>query len=470
MAADSTDKDEGSGARKPQRKPLTIDLPAEAVERKTPAEAGEAGASADAAAASNASSEAEAAAFSTDSAAGEPEDQGLASPSHEENAAAESHRERDAPRQAAHPEPAAKADPSVAFVPLLVAAAMGGVLVALVVVLLARGGFFLPPADSEAPDLQAELTALKDDVAALKQAGTEDPVAPLRGEIAGLRQSVAELQDREPVPASDATALTDIEGRLSTLADDVAALKSAAPADTSSVTSEIATLRGEVESLSSQLDKVPSEDRVAAIEVKVDAESAKADATSAKVDAASEKIDAAAAKIDAAAALGPSVAADALSAALQAGRPFSAELAALRTLGVETTTLDALAPDAATGLPTLASLRARFESEIAAVDLAIPIPEGTSVMDRLMKSAEGLVQVRPAHPIEGADPSAIVTRIRAALDAGDLQTALSEWDALPEDAKTATADFQRDAAALRDANALVAKLRADALARLEAGR
>ena len=169
-------------------------------------------------------------------------------------------------------------------------------------------------------------------------------------------------------------------------------------------------------------------------------------------------------------ALGPAVAADALSAALQSARPFTAELAALRTLGVETATLDALAPDAATGLPTLASLRARFESEIAAVDLTTPIPEGTSVMDRLMKSAEGLVQVRPAHPIEGADPSAIVTRIRAALDAGDLATALSEWDALPENAKTATADFQRDAAALRDANALVAKLRADALARLEAGR
>ncbi len=48
-------------------------------------------------------------------------------------------------------------------------------------------------------------------------------------------------------------------------------------------------------------------------------------------------------------------------------------------------------------------------------------------MDRLMQSARGLVDVRPAHPTEGADPAAVVTRIRGALDAGDLKTALSEW-------------------------------------------
>jgi hypothetical protein len=78
--------------------------------------------------------------------------------------------------------------------------------------------------------------------------------------------------------------------------------------------------------------------------------------------------------------------------------------------------------------------------------------------------------VRPAHPTEGADPAAIVARIRAALDAGDLKTALAEREALPDNAKAATAPWAADAQARNDADALVATLRAESLARLEAGQ
>jgi len=471
LAKDTTDRGGSAGSRKPRRKPLTIDLPPEAVERKAAPATEAAGSSAE-----TASEAVGPGAPASDAAAGAKagaqEDQGREE--REQSVAAENPAgEPDEEPEPREPEPAAapasaapapKGDGSAAlFVPLLVAAAMGGVVVALVVVLLARGGFFLPPPDTSSTDIQAEMTTLKDDVAALKEASTGDPVAPLRQEIANLRQSVAALEDREPVPASDTTALTDLEGRLSTLSDEVAALKSAPPGDSTAVTSEVATLRTDLDQLSAKLNSAPSEDRIAALETKLDA-------LSTKVDEANAKITAARAKIDDAAALAPSVAADALSAALQAGRPFEAELAALRKLGVDASTLDGLAPHAASGLPTLASLRAKFEAEIATVDLATPIPEGTGVMDRLVKSARGLIEVRPAHPTEGADPAAVVTRVRAALDAGDLKAALAEWDTLPADAKSATADFAGDATARRDAEALVAKLRVDALSRLEAGQ
>ena len=91
-------------------------------------------------------------------------------------------------------------------------------------------------------------------------------------------------------------------------------------------------------------------------------------------------------------------------------------------------------------------------------------------MDRLVRSARGLVDVRPAHPTEGADPAAVVTRIRAALDADDLKTALAEWSTLPDGAKAATADFAARRRGAPDADDLVAKLRADALSRLQAGQ
>jgi hypothetical protein len=447
LAKDSTDKSERAGPQKARRKPLTIDLPAEEVERKTSAAtAADAAAEPQNAASADAAASAASAASSA-AVAAEPAAQTTAT---EEKAQQPEAPDSDKPpaseeRKAPGPEPYAaskgtskQGDPSIAFVPLLVAAVMGGVLVALVVVLLARGGFFLPPPDSE------------------------DPLAPLRDTIATLKQSVAELQDREPVPASDTAALTDLEGRVAALSRDIEALKSTAPADSSAVASEVASLRQEVDSLSAKLESAPGEERIAALEAKLDAANTKIDAANAKVDAAS-------AKIDAAAALAPAVAADALAAALDSGHPFANELAALRTLGVGAATLDALAPRADSGLPTLASLRATFEREIATVDLAEPIPEGTSVMDRLVRSARGLVDVRPAHPTEGADPTAVVARIRAALEADDLKTALSERESLPDAAKAATADFARDAEARQSADDLVAKLRAEALAQLEAG-
>ncbi len=453
LAKDSTEKSQRAGAPKAQRKPLTIDLPAEEVERKTveasvpDAPAEPEGAAADAGAAGGANvgapSETPPDPTETETAAEErraqemeehtAEDQPEASPSARATPAAPS------PKQG---------ESSVAFVPLLVAAILGGVVVALVVVLMARGGFFLPPPDTQVADLQTEMTAIKDDVAALKQAGTEDRLTPLRDEMATLKQSVAALEDREPVPASNAAEITDIEGRLAALSGDVDALKSTAPGDSSAVAGEVASLRQKVDALSAKFANAPDDARISALEAKLDAANA---------------------KIDKAAGLAPAVAADALAAALAAGRPFEAELAALRALDVDAARLDALAPHAASGLPTLAGLRATFESEIATVDLAEPIPEGTGVMDRLVRSARGLVDVRPAHPTEGADPAAVVARIRAALEAGDLKTALAERESLPDTVKAATADFARDAEARQSAEDLVATLRADALSRLETG-
>ena len=460
---DTTDRSERTGPQKARRKPLTIDLPAEEVERRTPPEAPAPSSAADARDAGTGAavdqgadaapvSEQPAEAAKAEDGAGEREIGAAEKPA----AAADQQKGSGPAPRAAAAEPPKQTDASIAFVPLLVAAVLGGVLVALVVVLLARGGFFLPPPDTEASDLQTEMTALKsdvaavkDDVAALKQAGSEDKITPLSDELATLKESVAALQDREPVPASDTAALNDLEGRLAALSRDVEALKSTAPGDSSAVAGDVASLRKEVDALSAKLASAPGDDRITALEAKVDALGA---------------------TIDDAAALAPAVAADALAAALEAGRPFASELAALRTLGVDAATLDALAPRADSGLPTLANLRSTFENEIAAVDLATPIPEGTGVMDRLVKSARGLVEVRPAHPTEGSDPAAVVTRIRAALDADDLKTALSEWSALPDAAKTATADFARDAEARQRADDLVANLRAEALSRLEAGR
>jgi hypothetical protein len=114
-------------------------------------------------------------------------------------------------------------------------------------------------------------------------------------------------------------------------------------------------------------------------------------------------------------------------------------------------------------------LRQEFEAAVAKMDLRSPIPENAGTFDRLLGSARGLVQVRPADPVAGSDPAAVVARMRGALAAGDLKTALAERESLPEPAKTATADWARAADARRAAGELVAELRAEALSRLGAG-
>ncbi|MEP2717498.1 MAG: hypothetical protein ABJP42_13320, partial [Pseudophaeobacter sp.] len=49
---------------------------------------------------------------------------------------------------------------------------------------------------------------------------------------------------------------------------------------------------------------------------------------------------------------------------------------------------------------------------------------------------------RSVTPQEGDDPDAVLSRAEAALQSGDVTTALSEIEALPEAAQTAFADWQ----------------------------
>src|SRR5690606_36966651 len=69
------------------------------------------------------------------------------------------------------------------------------------------------------------------------------------------------------------------------------------------------------------------------------------------------------------------------------------------------------------------------------------------MVDRLIQHASSLVTVRPAGPIAGDSVPAIVSRMKAAVEARDLATALKEREALPEEGKAASAAWAEDAAA-----------------------
>ncbi|MBZ9937465.1 hypothetical protein LB518_14260 [Mesorhizobium sp. BR1-1-16] len=136
------------------------------------------------------------------------------------------------------------------------------------------------------------------------------------------------------------------------------------------------------------------------------------------------------------------IALTALRQAARSDRPFDAELAAFRTLGGDEAALAALAPLAANGAPSVASLQASFPAAADAVRSASRrIDPEAGFIDRLAASAGSLVSVKPAGPVEGSSPTAIVSRMESMVDKGDLAAALAESDALDATSKSALAGW-----------------------------
>lgn len=250
-------------------------------------------------------------------------------------------------------------------------------------------------------------------------------------DVAGLQASIEDLLRQAEALASGQAALPGIERRVA----DMASAQSALPG-----------IEARLEELTARVEAGPKEERIAALETNLNATSR---------------------QFEAVASLGPAVTASSLSSALDAGEPFSAELEALRGLGLDDAALAGLAPHAEGGLPTLAELQSSFQAAVADIDITTPIPAGTRTVDRFLQSARSLVEVRPANPTAGGDPGAVLARMRGAVDAGDLRLALAEWNALPEAARARLAEWASGAQARLAAEELAARLRSEALARLK---
>ncbi len=132
------------------------------------------------------------------------------------------------------------------------------------------------------------------------------------------------------------------------------------------------------------------------------------------------------------------IAITALRQAALGDRPFSAELSAFQTVAGDQPGLTALAPLAADGAPSRASLQASFPAAAEAVRSAgRRIDPEAGLLDRLTASASALVSVRPAGPVEGSSSTAIVSRMEAEVDKGDLSAALAESEMLDAPSKSA---------------------------------
>jgi hypothetical protein len=139
----------------------------------------------------------------------------------------------------------------------------------------------------------------------------------------------------------------------------------------------------------------------------------------------------------------------------------------LQALGADPKALPALAPFAASGIPSAASLSGELLVLMPALNKAggTPAPEG-GVLARLAADAKSLVRIRPIGDVKGDDPAAILACAELRATKSDIPGALAELAKLPEDARAPAQAFIAKAQAREAALDASRRLAADALAAL----
>jgi hypothetical protein len=161
------------------------------------------------------------------------------------------------------------------------------------------------------------------------------------------------------------------------------------------------------------------------------------------------------------------VAAEALRAVVERGAPYQAELAAMKSLGVEQSALAPLEPFAADGVPSNAALA----RELAALTPALQrgsgaAPSEGSLLGRMEMSAQKLVRITPADAPPGDDAAAVLARANAAAARSDLDAARADIARLPEAGRSLAEPWTKKAQARDGAIAAGRRIAADALAAL----
>lgn len=290
-------------------------------------------------------------------------------------------------------------------------------------------------------DEQAGLLAnLRDEVARLEAEQATDPALEprLAALDAGLRETRAALAAL-PVGGSDPV----LEQRLAALETRLADLElrpaSADGAPAAGFGAELAALKTEVEAQKAAL----------AAGIEAATEAARAQLVEAEALAEAARVTAALGQVQ---------------TALDSGAAFAPALADLASAGQ---TVPAALRDAAeNGVPTLLALQEAFpEAARAALDAALRAEmgaeKGGGMAERMVSFLRTQTGARSLTPREGDDPDAVLSRVEAALRAGDLAGALAQAAVLPPEGQEALAGWAALAERRMQATQAFAALTAD---------
>ncbi len=334
----------------------------------------------------------------------------------------------------------------------------------------AQGGA-QPPVPEELASLDTRLTQTIDAL----RGDTSSRLAELTGQLDALRGRVDGMAATAPAegdgaaPAAAAPAgNVELSARLDSMQQAIDGLSASLAALQSAATSTEAAIRmvsdaqgrnaGTLTSLSAELTAATEESRKS-----LDALKAEAAALTQRLAAMESTTGDATAREMAARA----VAVSALKTAVDAGKPFETELAALRASLPEGADIALLESHAAQGIAPQQKLMAEFAPVARAIHATFAKPaEDGSILGSLTSSAASIFTVRGPGDASGQGPEAALRRMENAVAAGDLPAALAAYDELPEAAKAAGADWADSARARVAVDELTEKTSKDVLSSL----
>lgn len=269
-------------------------------------------------------------------------------------------------------------------------------------------------------------------------------VGELEGQVKSVATQLTELQTRlqntEATAKAAQTAVSTSDVSLKTLADSQARATetlSSLSADIQSVgtanTAALEDIRAELDALSTRLAQV---------------ESTMGDAT---------------ARETAARALSVS----ALKSAVDSGRPYETELAAVKAGLPADMDVSALETHAKDGVEPVSVLIAQFPDVARSIYQTFSEPEESGdVLESFLASARSLVAVRGPGNTDGTGPDAVLRRMENAVSKGDLSTALTAAKELPAPGQEAAAGWTARAQARVEVDALTDKASQEVLSAL----
>jgi hypothetical protein len=255
--------------------------------------------------------------------------------------------------------------------------------------------------------------------------GNSAEIAALNAQIDGLKQSVANLA-AAPAAKPDAT----LAARVAALETSVAHGGTGGSGGAASAASDqkIASLTSEVEQLKADLSKATQS------QASSDAEVSK------RLDDAEKKLSGPSQE----SAVARAIAAAALKAAIDRGGPFQPELDTFANVAPDDPAVAALKNFAQTGVPSRADLIRQVSNVATAIVATAQTDDpNQSWSSRLISGAKSLVQVRPVGDVPGDSIDAIAARFEDKVRNGDLPGAVTEWNSLPDAAKSASAAFKQ---------------------------
>ncbi|MBA1155054.1 hypothetical protein [Microvirga mediterraneensis] len=154
-----------------------------------------------------------------------------------------------------------------------------------------------------------------------------------------------------------------------------------------------------------------------------------------------------------------------LNDALNSGTPYAEVLDGVKKAGADASRVAPLEPFAQQGAPTAAALARSFDPVETAILRESRGPTN-SWSDRLLRMADRVVTVKPVNEQGTTGVSALVVRIRQALERGDVVEAAAAWDALPEPSRRLSEEWGRQVKAVAEAHRAAQAISSDALATL----